>query len=815
MTKSRSSLPKVSRRQLLTGAAAGGGLLVAWWAWPRSYDPPLAPSEGEEGFGAWLTVGTDGVVTIAVPQLEMGQGVTTLLPQIIATEMGADWRQIAIVPAPPSGAQPNIPLAAKWAPLWSIAPDLAGQPDGWLPERFARRNRFTATAEGLSLEAYEADCRKAGAAARAMMAMAAAQEWGVAWEEVVISAGLVRHGEKQARFGELAAVAAQMTPPDPPPLRPSAPAEDPREFTGETLTAFPRLDLPAKVDGSLTFAADIRLPSMLYASVRHGPIGQPELARFDEEAAAKVPGVASIIKAKRWIAVVAENWWQAEQGCKALRPRFSGPGAVSSITIDEQMDDALSEGEAQRVHEIGEPDGLVGAPTMARAYSIATAHHASIETSCATAHYTEGKLHLWIASQAPEAARAAAADAIGISIDDVVLYPVAAGGSFDARLEKTHAIEVAQIAEQLGQPVQLTWPRAEEMKSLPPRMPVVIQLAAKLSPGEQRTPEHWQTRIACPPGTFEFGYRLFNNNTPEAAIRNASAKMDALACEGAVPPYAIPNVSVDHVPVELFLPTGRLRGNAYGYTAFANECFVDELAHGLGRDPLLYRIAMLGDDQRMAIALRRAAQLGGWDGGRPGTGQGIAMLRMETPSANSWSSDGYIACVARVRMVEGRPQVSSLHAVADIGRIVNLDLARQQIEGGLLFGVGLAMGSSAVWQNGQPDPSRLAGMNIPTLANAPEVTVDLIASDAPPFDPGELGVAVAPPAIANAFFALNGERIQSLPLFDSGMLNEAEPEEETEGGGEQSGPEGVEQSEEPAASPDDTAPNDQEAAEPA
>lgn len=211
----------LTRRGLLTGAALGGGLLVAWWALPRDYPNPLAPAPGEHVFGAWLTIGEDSVVTVAVPQLEMGQGVTTLLPQIIAQELGADWRQIAVEPAPAAAAYANIPLAENWIALWEpFAAGLDDATDDWLAQRFARSQRFSATADGTAIAAYEAPCREAAAAARAMLAQEAASRWGTNWEECEVDNGMVTWGDNSATFGELAVAAAAQSPPDPPPLRP-------------------------------------------------------------------------------------------------------------------------------------------------------------------------------------------------------------------------------------------------------------------------------------------------------------------------------------------------------------------------------------------------------------------------------------------------------------------------------------------------------------------------------------------------------------------------------------------------------------------
>jgi isoquinoline 1-oxidoreductase beta subunit len=215
--------------------------------------------------------------------------------------------------------------------------------------------------------------------------------------------------------------------------------------------------------------------------------------------------------------------------------------------------------------------------------------------------------------------------------------------------------------------------------------------------------------------------------------------------------------------VRIGLPTGRLRGNAHGYTAFFTESFIDELAHAARREPLSYRIEMLGGDLRLAACLTAVARLGQWGGGVEASGQGLACHRIDDPARRP-DGGGRIAVIATARRDERGVRVDKLAAVADLGRIVNLDIARQQIEGGILFGVGLAAGQSARWTKGLPEPSRLSGLRLPTLSSAPEIVVEFIASDAPPFDPGELGVAVAPPAIANALFAATGLRFRSLPL---------------------------------------------------
>ena len=751
---------RVTRRGVLIGAAAGGGLLVAWGLTPRKYAVPLLPGAGETAFGAWLKIGRDGVVAVAVPQLEMGQGVTTLIPQVVAHELGADWRQVAVEFAPVSGAYANVPLAAKWAELWMpLLADAAEAPDSLLATRFAQAEVFTATADGQSLAAYEHAARAAAADARAMLAQAAAQRWGVDWQECAAEQGFIVHGKRRLPFAELAEEAAGYDPPDPPVLRAEPPGERAAEALPGAAPRWPRLDLPAKVDGSAQFAGDIRLPDMVFAAIRQMPVGQGKLGRFDAAKAKDLPGFLRVVAGETWLAAVATDWWAAERALKAIAPRFAVVARADSGRIAQALDQALTYGAAHEVHAAG------AAPAnfrFARRYDISPALHATLETASATARFARGRLELWTASQAPEAARRAAAAALGIAAEDTVLYPVPAGGSFDSRLEHAHLAQAALIARAVGKPVQLTWSRWQEHVGALPRPPVAAALAAVLD--SAGTPTGWKARLALPPAAREFGRRLFGGETPRAAMTASEGEGDDLAVEGAVPPYAIPDLLVQHVPAAIGLPVGRLRGNAHGYTAFFTECFIDELARNAAREPLSYRIGLLAGDRRLAECLQRAATLAQWNGGADGSGQGLACHRI--PANGTW---GRIAAVAKARRDEGGIRVDSFHAVVDLGRIVNVDIARQQIEGGLLYGMALALGASTPWAEGLPLAERLSALNLPRLAGAPEIEIDFLEGDGPPFDPGELGVAVAAPAIANALFSATGMRFRRLPLSEAAV----------------------------------------------
>ena len=652
-----------------------------------------------------------------------------------------------------------------------VLPGLTDGPDDLLLERWAQDNRFTATAEGTSLAAYELACREAGASARAVLQLAAADRWDVEPEECETDAGFVLHGKERLSFGELAEEAAGYDPPSPPLLRPAASTRRDRSVSGQPRElTHPRLDLPAKVDGSFQFAGDIRLPDMLYAGIRHGPLLQAELTSLDIEAASGQRGLVAVVRGKRFLAAIAETWWAAERALDKMAPRFAVTGIVQTSGTEAALEDGLLHGEQQRVAARGiyaENDTLAEGPyDFSLRYDISPAIHATLETATATARLSGGKLELWMAAQAPEQARRAAAAAIDLSPSDVIIYPMPAGGSFERRLQHDHAIEAALVAREIGEqhrrPVQLIWSRGQEQLASHPRPPAAAALGVKLT--KDGRIQSLRTRIATPPAALEFGRRLFANATPWSAIEDTAGEPDPIAVEGAMPPYAIPDVAVDHVPVRLTLPSGRMTANAHGITCFMVESMIDEVAQRGGQEPLSFRIAMLGGDARLVECLQRAARRASWDGGAAGSGQGIACHVMSGVGGDL-ARGGRIAVIATASRDEGGLSVRRLVAAADIGRVINPDIALQQIEGGMLFATGLALGSAASYVDGMPANLRLSQLALPTLANAPEIAVELIDSDAEPFDAGEIALPAVAPAIANAFHSATGVRLRRLPLL--------------------------------------------------
>lgn len=744
VSRAAPSATGLTRRRLLVGGAAGVGLVVGWALWPRDHAVNLTAAEGETIFGPWIKIGADGQVTVAVPQAELGQGVFTALPQIVADELGADWRTVAVEPAPIN------PLYANRLAASVLFEDALGDLPERVRSRHAEAQTLMLTAASTSVRAFEGELRKAGAAARILLCKAAARRWDVDWHSCATLDGFVIAGAQRERFGALAADAAdERLPSGDLPLR----AGEEKRLTGESL---PRLDAPAKVDGSANFAGDIRLPGMVFAAIRQGPIGDSRLVRVDRAAADRVRGVSAVVENPNWVAAVGETWWAANAALDALAPRFETRSRlVDSESIDAALDAAL-DGEGTRMARAGDLAATFkDAQVVTADYRVGAALHAAIEPTTATAAWRDGRLTLWMPTQAPALARAAAARTLGIGEERVVLHPTIAGGSFGANLEHQVAEQAALLARRLEKPVQLTWSRSETCLHDRYRPPAAARMTARLAKGGGVA--GWLCKIAAPAVGHALAQRLLADDTTARAAMLLPQGGDTLAVEGAVPAYAIPAFALDHHPAEIGVPVGYWRSGAHSYTAFFNECFIDELAHVAGIEAHSFRIAMLGGNPRLARCLSTVATLGGWQGGIPGSGQGLACHQMR---------GSFIAVMAEARMgADQRVKVDRLVAAVDCGRQINPDLVLQQIEGGLMFGMAAALGATTGFTDNLADVRGFGAMNLPRLADTPEVSVELIRSDADPGGVSELAVPPVAPAIANAVMAATGVRLRRLPLL--------------------------------------------------
>lgn len=741
----------LNRRTLLIGGGAAAGLLLAWAVWPRAYRPNLNTAPSETAFNAFLKIDRSGQVIVIVPQTEMGQGISTLLPQILADELGADWRTVGVQSAPVSPLYANTLLAREWlANDWSR---LAGEAGDWAIDQYATRRALMLTGAGTSIPMFHQAYREAGAAARVLLCKAAAARWDVAWESCDIQNGIISDGgQRRLKLGEVVEDAATFDLPDILPFRQG----DVDRLAGQEL---PRLDTPSKIDGSHNFAADIRLPDMVFASIRQGPIGDAVLKSVNEGAAKSVTGFLKLVRQERWVAAVASNWWAANKALDLADPVFELSGRpVDSAGIEAALEQAFAGSSGERLYARGDLKPLFeDATILASEYRVGPGLHLALEPMCATARISDNGAEVWMATQAPGLARAAIAKALGLSAEAVTLYPLHAGGGYGRRMDFEAGVQAALLSRDMGRPVQLLWSRLEDVIQDRPSAPAHARMAGKL--GRNGAIEGWSAKIAAPCAMSQSWARIAHGKLPHEASAESSGDSTRLAVAGMELPYAVPNWAVDHFPADVGLPLGFARGNAHLHGAFFTESFMDELAHQAQMEAMSFRIQMLGGNPRLAHCLTTVGAMGGWQGGIAGSGQGLAAHVM---------NGAFIAVMVEAGISEGKLQVGRIIAAVDGGEQVNPDIARQQIESGLIHGLALAMGASVPYAKGMPTRAILGRMGLPRLGDVGEVTVELIRSTAPPAGLTDLGAPLVAPAVANALFTTTGQRYRTLPLLMEG-----------------------------------------------
>lgn len=704
-----STIASTSRRTFLkTGALATGGLLVGV-AIPALREAHAAGTLHTPN--AWVHIADDNTITLLSARSEMGQGVYTSMPMLIAEELNVPLNRVRVAIAPPGAVYVNALLGAQ------ITGGSTSVRDGW------------------------DKLRVAGAQVREMLITAAAARWDVDRELVKADNGIVTGPKgKKATYGELAEAAARMPVPEKPPLK------DPKDFkiVGKPTK---RLDTPAKVNGTAEFGIDVKLPGMVYASLEQCPVIGGKVKGFDAAKAKGMPGVIDVVQIPDGVAVVADTYWHAKKAREALTIEWDeGPGAsLTTASMTEGIRNAAATG---KVIPIKPPAGDVAAAmqgaakTVKAEYQIPLLAHATLEPMNFTAHVQGNKVLLVGPTQFQQGAQGAVAAVLGVKPEDITLKTTFLGGGFGRRLELDFIIQAAQISKAVGKPVKLLWTREDDTTHDFYRPMALNQLEAGLDASGK---------------PVALAFKVTSQSVTQRAFGLPKDTLDPFMAEAAVAPYDIPNQRHDLVIHDAGLRVGYWRAVSHNMNAFANESFMDELAKAAGQDPYQYRMALVASKPRFANVLKLAAERAGWGTPAPaGRARGIALME---------GYDTYMAQVAEVSLnADGSVKVHKVTVAADLGRMVNPDTVIAQIQSSVNFGLGAALLQEITLDKGRVQQTNFHQFPLPRITESPAIDIVLVQSTEKPGGIGEPATAVVVPAVANAVAALTGKRVRKLPI---------------------------------------------------
>ncbi|MFO1349774.1 MAG: xanthine dehydrogenase family protein molybdopterin-binding subunit [Gammaproteobacteria bacterium] len=707
-----------TRREFLKVVALAGGGFAVGFVVPETLRSNEARADELFAPNPWLRIGADGAVTVVVDKSEMGQGVLTSLPMIVADELDADWSKVRyeVAPAAPQYAHP------------------------WF--------KVQGTGGSTSVRAMWEPLRKASAAARDLLLSAAADTWKVDKNTLTTANGMVLGADgKQAAYGDLAAKAAALPAPDLKQIK----LKDPKDFKliGK---AIKRLDTPLKVNGQGKFGLDVYLPGMLTAVVARAPVVGAKVVGFNANKAKTIPGVKEVVQIESptsaGVAVVADGYWAAKQGRDALEIQWdNGANAtLSSAGISRAMAEAAKQ-EGVVAHKEGDVASAKAAKTVEAVYEYPYLVHAPMEPMNCTAWVKPDGVEIWAGSQAQGPNQMTVAAITGVKPEQVKINTQLLGGGFGRRFAPDFLIESVLVSKAVKAPVKLVYSREDDVKAYYYRPAVYTALQGGLDEAGQ--PVMVQARTVS--SSIAAGSGM------EGAL--LKDRLDVLAVEGLSEwVYATPNFQCDWVPYEPGVRTWFWRSVGSSHNAFSQECFIDELAHTAGKDPFEYRRALLTNNPRHKAVLELAAEKAGWGTPLPqGQARGIAVAK----SFGSW-----VAEVAEVSLEQGKVKVNRVVIAADIGTVVNPDTVKAQMEGAMVYGLSAALYGKITLKDGQVEQSNFHDYPVLRMNEMPKVEVYLVDSKEPPGGVGEPGTPPIAPAVANALFVLTGKRVRSLPLAD-------------------------------------------------
>jgi isoquinoline 1-oxidoreductase beta subunit len=699
------------RAFLQTAGGLSAGLVIG-------FRIPSRPNRGEQdpapfAPNAWLRIGADDSVLVIVDRSEMGQGVTTSLPMLLAEELEADWTKVKIEFAPADKAYTN--------PLFGLQ----------------------GTGGSSSVRAAWTPLRKAGAAAREVLIAAAAQRWDVKPSECRAERGAVVHTKtkRRLRYGQLAARAATL------PVPADVPLKDRKDWriAGKPTK---RLDSPSKTNGRAKFGIDTWVPGLRVAVVARSPVFGGKVKSFDATAARAIEGVRDVVQISSGVAVVGSGYWPAKLGRDALKVEWDeGPNAaVSSATISQQfVEKAAQPGVVAR--HAGDPDGALGsaASRMEADYEMPFLAHATMEPMNATAHVRADGVDIWAPTQFQSGAQGLGAQIGGVPPEQVKVHTTYLGGGFGRRFELDFIQEALETSKAAGGvPVKVIWSREDDIRNAQYRPANFHRMRAGL--GADGRPVAWTHRIVAP----SIMARVFPN-----MVQNG---LDGEAVEGGLEmAYAVPNVHVDYALTDTGIPVGFWRSVNNSYNAFAVESFIDELAAAAKADPFEYRRGLLTNAPRHRAVLELAAAKAGWGTPPPaGRSRGIAVHK---------SFESFVAQVAEVSVSPaGEVRVHRVVCAVDCGMYVNPDTIEAQMQSGIVYGLTAALTGAITIDKGRVQQGNFDDYPMLRLAEMPLVEVYIVPSSDAPGGVGEPGTPPIAPAVCNAIFAATGKRIRKLPI---------------------------------------------------
>jgi len=716
-------LKHTSRRDFLKTAGSVSALaLTIGFEWGGTTRRALAMASGTPfAPNAFVRVGTDDTVTVIAKHLEMGQGSYTGIATVLADELDADWSLVRVESAPAD--------AKRYANLAFGTMQGTGGSS-------AMANSWT-------------QLREAGAKARAMLLTAASHEWGVPVAELTVDKGVVHHtgSKRQTTYGALVTQASALPVPD------TVQLKEPKDFTLIGRHS-PRVDVPAKVNGTAQFTLDVVMPGMLVALLERPPLFGATVKSFDPTAAAAVPGVVKVVQVPRGVAIIAKNFWAAKQGRDALVVDWDDTHAEKRSSADLMSEyRRLADQPALPARRDGDAAAALhgAARTVSASYEFPYLAHAPMEPLDAVVKLTATRCEIWAGDQFQTVDQANAARTAGLDPQQVSIHTLYAGGSFGRRANAgsdyiVEAVSIAKAHGADGTPIKLQWTREDDIRGGLYRPMYFHKLEAGLDAQGELTA--WRQVIV--------GQSIMADTIMAGMVKDG---IDPTSVEGAsTMAYAIPNLSVDLSTTKTGVPVLWWRVVGSSHTTFAVETFMDEVAHAAGADPYGFRRKLLEHHPRMKAVLEMAAEKAGWSS-EPlpkGRGRGIAV-------AEAFKT--YVAQVVEVSVDDaGKVKVERVVCAVDCGTPINPDVITAQMEGGIGFGLGAALYGAITLKDGRVQQNNFDGYRVLRMNEMPKVEVHIVPSTEAPTGVGEPGVAPAGPALANAIFAATGKRIHGLPI---------------------------------------------------